>query len=55
MDLVTALDHEMGHVLGLDHSADPGDLMFESLAAGVRTAPTARDVDTLFASLGSGV
>lgn len=27
-DLRTVIEHEIGHVLGLDHSFDPGDLMF---------------------------
>jgi hypothetical protein len=49
MDLTTALAHEMGHSLGLDHSALESDVMFETLAAGQRKAPTAADVDTLFA------
>jgi ELWxxDGT repeat protein len=51
MDLLTALDHEMGHTLGLDHSTDPGDVMFDSLLPGVHKAPTTQDVDALFTSL----
>src|SRR5262249_10934596 len=50
MDLSTALAHEMGHTLGLDHSADPGDVMFESLLPGMHKAPTQQDVDALFAA-----
>jgi len=53
MDLTTALAHEMGHALGLGEgtTADPADVMFESLLPGARKAPTASDVDALFASL----
>jgi len=36
---------------GLDHSADPADVMFGMLAAGQRKAPTRADVDALFALL----
>jgi hypothetical protein len=36
MDLLTALVHELGHVLGLGHS-ETGDVMNETLAAGVRS------------------
>ena len=53
MDLFTALAHEMGHELGLaDQSSQPGDVMFDSLLPGVRSLPTAQDVDAVFAALG---
>jgi hypothetical protein len=41
MDLLTVVMHEMGHLLGLpdDDGADPGDLMDEALAPGVRRLP----------------
>jgi subtilisin-like proprotein convertase family protein len=37
MDLLTALTHEMGHILGLDH--DAGGVMQETLAPGTRLSP----------------
>ena len=40
MDLLTALEHELGHLLGRDHEA--GGVMQETLTAGTRrtVAPT---------------
>ena len=35
MDLLSAVLHELGHELGLDHDDDL-DAMFETLAAGTR-------------------
>ncbi len=50
MDLFTALEHEMGHLLGLpDQTTQSNDLMFESLLPGVRKTPTTQDVDAVFA------
>jgi len=43
MDLLTVVEHELGHVLGLgdlDPQAVPHDLMTETLATGVRRLPT---------------
>lgn len=51
MDLLTVIMHEMGHELGLpdlDPATNPFDLMAESLAAGVRRAPSWMDWDTAF-------
>ena len=38
MDLLSAVMHEMGHVLGLEHSDHDDDVMYETLAAGERHA-----------------
>ena len=48
IDLLTVLDHELGHVLGLDDNA-ADDLMAVYLAAGSRRLPTAAEVDAVFA------
>lgn len=55
MDLLTVVEHEVGHLLGYDH-ADDG-VMAETLTAGVRRAPVSSTdidwlgaVDLLFAS-----
>ncbi len=41
MDLLTVLSHELGHVIGLeDLDADTYDLMAETLATGIRRAPS---------------
>jgi len=39
IDLLTALLHEMGHVVGLDHGTAANDLMFDALAVGERHLP----------------
>ena len=40
MDLLTVVMHEVGHLLGMEHTADADDLMATTLAVGVRTLPT---------------
>jgi uncharacterized protein (TIGR03118 family) len=44
MDLRSVLDHEFGHVLGLEDSDNLRDVMGETLAAGVRRLPSASDL-----------
>ncbi len=50
MDLLSALTHEMGHLLGHDH--DEGGVMGETLAAGTRLS-VGRDVSALDAAFAS--
>ncbi len=55
MDLLTVVEHELGHELGLtdvDPLTYPSNLMAATLAPGVRRQPTIQTVDALFASLG---
>jgi len=44
VDLLTVLEHELGHVIGLSDNAQAGDLMDITLGLGVRRAPSARDL-----------
>ena len=41
VDLLTVLEHELGHVIGLADNAQAGDLMDITLGLGVRRSPTA--------------
>jgi hypothetical protein len=47
VDLLTVLEHELGHVIGLSDNAQAGDLMDVTLGLGVRRAPTAADLTTI--------
>ena len=53
VDLLTAVMHEMGHLLGIQHAraTTASDLMAETLAAGERKLPDYRALDALFARL----
>ncbi len=44
VDLVTVLEHELGHVLGLPDNDQAGDLMDITLGLGVRRAPGGADL-----------
>jgi large repetitive protein len=47
VDLLTVLEHELGHVIGLSDNAEAGDLMDITLGLGVRRSPTAADLTTV--------
>jgi hypothetical protein len=49
MDLLTAVLHEMGHILGLADLDDEDDLMSGILQPGTRQLPTRNDIDRIFA------
>jgi hypothetical protein len=48
IDLLMALSHELGHLLGLEHTDATGSLMSESLAPGLHFRPWFELVDELF-------
>ena len=55
MDLLTVVEHELGHELGLpdlNPLSNPSNLMAATLPPGVRRQPTTQELDTLFAALG---
>jgi hypothetical protein len=43
IDLLTAVMHEIGHVIGLEHADAPGDIMDKTVDVGVRRLPDATD------------
>ena len=43
MDLLTVLDHEIGHLLGQEHAAD--GVMIDTLATGIRRMPGSTEVN----------
>ena len=53
VDLLTVLEHELGHIIGLSDNNQAGDLMDTTLGVGVRRAPTAADVTTAVEALGT--
>ena len=54
MDLLTVVEHELGHVLGLnDLDASLNDLMSSTLSDGVRRNISVSDIDAVFAVYGS--
>jgi hypothetical protein len=51
IDLLTVVEHELGHIVGLgDVTGNGPDLMDETLGVGVRRDPSAADVDAVLAS-----
>ena len=50
MDLLTVVEHELGHVAGLgDLDSSLYDLMSSSLSKGIRRQVSVSDVDAVFA------
>jgi len=47
VDLLTVLEHELGHVVGLSDNGQAGDLMDITLGVGVRRAPASADLATI--------
>ncbi len=47
VDLVTVLEHELGHVLGLPDNDEAGDLMDVTLGLGVERVPASADLATI--------
>jgi hypothetical protein len=56
VDLLTVVEHEFGHVLGLpDQTSQSGDLMYLTLGLGVRRAADAADVQAIGTTAGTGL
>ena len=53
VDLLTVLEHELGHVIGLADNNQAGNLMDTTLGLGARRAPTAAEVTTAVHTLSS--
>ena len=51
MDLLTVIEHEMGHLVGLDHDDGKDDVMGVSLATGTRRMPKLADRQTFAAPI----
>ena len=47
VNLLTVLEHELGHVIGLSDNTRAGDLMDITLGLGIRRAPSAADLATI--------
>ena len=47
VSLLSVLEHELGHVLGLADNTDPGDLMNTTLGLGISREPTAADLASI--------
>ncbi len=47
VDLLTVLEHELGHVIGLTDNNQAGDLMDITLGLGIRRTPSAADLATI--------
>ncbi|MGH7170588.1 MAG: choice-of-anchor Q domain-containing protein [Gemmataceae bacterium] len=54
VDLLTVLEHELGHDDGLPDNALPGDLMNTTLGLGIQRAPTTADVAQNAANANAG-
>jgi hypothetical protein len=55
VDLLTVLEHELGHVIGLPDDAKAGDLMNITLGIGVRRDPSTSEVATAGHGAGSAI